>query len=532
MQRFGFKADSLNGAGFAPSQRLQSATINRAIEGSAAPNTLVQLVTGYDNSVINQVLVDSSGIYRFDNVPMGNSGSNYQILLYANGQLANTPIRQEANFLNLPGQLTAGTSSLIASAGLSQQQNSNSGNNFLGNFSDPKGGIAYRQGISDALTLGIGVVYDKALLGLADIYYQPSNIPLTLAISAFQSPDKFKYNADIQLRASSQFNLNLSSNEQFQSFSLNWNLFSKINFSSNGNNRTNLVNASIGFSQNIASIPTTSNIKVDSLGQLDWNFTARLLRNLNFSARANNTNSSLELNYESPIFNLSGEETLTLSKETINTNNLLALKWKYRSPSRPSDQRPYWDWDIGYGIGSQGSGIIASIATVVIPSLSLRFRYDGISTTSNTSSFRIELASAANFSPNFMLTDTRFEELRSKGGILMQPFLDLNNNGLLDRDEEIYTKDLDLLLLINNKKFNPNYSDITSNRILIRLSPQLYRIDLDPSGYPLDWKPYQTAIAVEVVAGTYTKVAIPFVASYTVAGTLKDSQGNPISGGV
>ena len=242
------------------------------------------------------------------------------------------------------------------------------------------------------------------------------------------------------------------------------------------------------------------------------------------------TNSLLELNYETPVFNLSGDETLTLSQETINTNNLLALKWKYRSLPRPSDQRPYWDWDIGYGIGSQGSGIIASIATVVIPSLSLRFRYDGISTTSNTSSFRIELASAANFSPNFMPTDTRFEELRSKGGILMQPFLDLNNNGLLDKDEEIYTKDLDLLLIINNKKFNSNYSDITSNGILIRLSPQLYRIDLDPSGYPLDWKPTQTAIAVEVVAGTYTKIAIPFVASYTVAGTLKDSQGNPISG--
>ena len=65
---------------------------------------------------------------------------------------------------------------------------------------------------------------------------------------------------------------------------------------------------------------------------------------------------------------------------------------------------------------------------------------------------------------------------------------------------------------------------------MLKLAPATYRVDLDPSGYPLDWKPIESSLAIEVVAGSYTNVLIPFVASYTVAGILKDAQGNPIAG--
>ncbi|HEY9706002.1 MAG TPA: hypothetical protein V6C58_26440, partial [Allocoleopsis sp.] len=197
VQRFGFKPDNLDGGGFIPSQRLQSNTINRIIEGAAQPGTLVQLVSGYDNTIVRQVLVDSSGVYRFDNVPISGNGGNYKVLLYANGQLANTPIEQAPIFLDLPGQLTQGTSSLILSGGLSRNTNNN---DFFGNLTDIRGGIGYRHGVSDSLTLGTGIIYDKYLLGLFDIFYQPNNIPLKVALSALQTPEKLKYNANISIR--------------------------------------------------------------------------------------------------------------------------------------------------------------------------------------------------------------------------------------------------------------------------------------------------------------------------------------------
>ncbi|MFM6280714.1 MAG: carboxypeptidase regulatory-like domain-containing protein, partial [Dolichospermum sp.] len=183
------------------------------IEGAAKPGTLAQLVSGADNIIWEQVLVDSTGVYRFDNIPITNNGGDYRVLLYANGQLASTPVEQKPIFLNLPGQLTKGTSSLIISGGLSRQTNSHE---FFGDLTDIRGGIGYRYGVSDSLTLGAGIVYDRNILGLFDIFYQPNNFPLKLAVSALQTTEKFKYNANIDFRPSSKVSLNLSSNEQFQ----------------------------------------------------------------------------------------------------------------------------------------------------------------------------------------------------------------------------------------------------------------------------------------------------------------------------
>jgi outer membrane usher protein FimD/PapC len=71
---------------------------------------------------------------------------------------------------------------------------------------------------------------------------------------------------------------------------------------------------------------------------------------------------------------------------------------------------------------------------------------------------------------------------------------------------------------------------ITKQGVLFKVPPGIYRLDLDPAGYPLDWKPVQNAYAVEIVAGSYTTISVPFVASYTLAGTVKDAEGKPIVG--
>ncbi|MBE9058957.1 carboxypeptidase-like regulatory domain-containing protein [Sphaerospermopsis sp. LEGE 08334] len=530
IKRFGFKPDNLNGNTYFPAQRLQSNTINRIIEGAAKPGTLVQLVSGGNNTIWGQVLVDSTGVYRFDNIPVGSNGGNYRVLLYANGQLASTPIEQQPIFLNLPGQLTKGTSSLIVSGGLSRQTTSNE---LFGDLTDIRGGVGYRYGVSDALTLGAGIVYDRSLLGLFDIFYQPNNFPLKLAVSALQTPDKFKYNANIEFRPSPKLSLNLSSNELFESFNFNWNVAKGLNISSSGNNNNDIINVGFNLNQNFGNIFTYSTLKIDNKGQLDLLSNARWWK-FNVSTRSNSTGLGLQLNYDGDIFNSPGNESLTLGYETNNfknlNNDLLTLKWKYQSPYSQTKQRSIWDFDLGYGMGSQGNGFLASVSTVVIPGLSLRLRYDGVSLTSDSASYRIEIGSAVNFSPIFSPGDTRFERLRTEGGIFIQSFLDKNNNGIRDNNEEIYTEDTELLLMLNNKKLNFNNSNITKQGVFIRLEPGIYRLDLDPAGYPLDYKPTQVSSAIEVVAGSYTNVSIPFIASYTLAGTVTDSQGKPIAG--
>ncbi len=527
IKRFGFKADNLNNSSFTPSQGLQISTINRIIEGAAKPGTLVQLVSGNDNFIFGEILVDSSGIYRFDNVPI--NSENYRVLLYANGQLASKPIEKKPIFLNLPGQLTQGTSSLIISTGMNRETRNN---DFFGDLNNVRGGIAYRHGVTDSLTLGGGIIYDQSLLGLGEVFYQPNNFPFKLALSALKVPAKFKYNANLEFRPSSQLNLNLSSNEQFQSFNFNWNPAKFLSFTSSGSNLNGIINLGLNVNQNFSKISTYSSLKIDNKGQLDWNSN---LRWRNLAARASPTGIGLELNYEGSIFSifkLPEKENLILSYETSNSSNkhnsLLTLKWKYQSPY--INQRRLWDFDLGYGISSQGSGFLASVSTFFIPGLSLRLRYDGISITSDTASYRLEIGSVVNFSPNLRFGDSEFERLRSEGGIFIQPFLDKNNNGIRDNNEEIYTQDMELLLILNNKKFNPSLATITKQGVLFKVPPGIYRLDLDPAGYPLDWKPVQPAYAVEIVAGSYTTTSIPFVASYTLAGTVKDTEGKPVAG--
>jgi Carboxypeptidase regulatory-like domain len=530
IKRFGFKADNLNGAGFSPSQRLQSTTIKRTIEGRADPGTLVQLVSGYDNLILSQVLVDSLGVYRFENVPISYNGGNYRVLLYPNGQLARTPIEKEATFLNLPGQLTKGTSSLIVSSGLRRKSQTN---DFIGELTELRGGFAYRYGVSDSLTLGAGLVKDQSLLGVVDLFFQPNKVPLKLALSALQTPDQLKYNANLQFKPDPKLNMDFYSNELYQSYNFSWNVAQGLSFITSGNNLNNIINGGIALNKNIGKLTTYSSLKIDSNQQWDWYSSLHLL-DWNLSAKSNSTNTGLELSYEGTVFNLPGDEYLTLAYETIDsnqqTNDLLTFKWKYRSPYRLSDQRSPWEWELGYGIGSQGQGVLASLSTLVLPGTSLRLRYDGISAVSDTSSFRLEISSAANLNPRFTPGDTRFERLRSEGGIFIQPFLDRNNNGIRDHNEKIYTEELDLLLVLNNQKFNPLYSQITPQGVLSKLPPGVYRLDLDPAGYPVDWKPSQVSWAIEVVPGGYTTVSIPFLPSYTLAGTLTNSQGKPIPG--
>ncbi|MEO1374500.1 MAG: carboxypeptidase regulatory-like domain-containing protein [Cyanobacteria bacterium J06635_10] len=530
VQRFGYTPSNTVAGGFNPSQRMQSSKIQRTISGEAAPGTLVQLTQGLGDNAIAEVLVDSSGIYRFENISTGGSGiggsNNYRVRLYPDGQLTATPEIREANFTSLPGQLTKGTSAIIVSSGLNRE---NTANSFLGNFNDFRGGVAYRLGVTEDLTLGTGVIYDKSMLGLGELFYQPSGFPLEVAFSGLLGTDEgLEYNADIRFRPSNNFDLSLNSDRLSQRFRANWRAFKGVNFRASGNTRENALSGGFSYSRSSRNFFTSISADIDTNNNFRWNLSSRLgklqLRN---SGNEIATNSQLSYNFSKSS---STGNSLNLNYETSRENNLASLNWRYRSKSRNRYGRSLFDFDLGYGIGSQGSGIIASASTGMITGMNLRARYQSISTTSDRSSFRIELSPSFYIQPRISLGDNRYERLRGEGGLLIQPFLDKNSNGKLDRKEKIYTEDLDLLLSLNNKSIKRFRPDINGNGVLIQTPPDNYRLDLDPAGYPIDWKPTQTAYAVEVAAGGFTQRLVPFVPSYTVAGTVTNAEGKPVGG--
>ncbi len=531
VQRFGYNPPTTSGSGFSPSQRMQPNQIGRTIAGEAAPGTLVQLLQGLGDDVVGEVLVDSSGVYRFENIPTGGVGgsNNYRVRLYPNGQLTATPEVREANFSSLPGQLTKGTSALIISSGFSRE---NSGNSFIGNFTDWRGGATYRLGLSEDLTVGTGVIYDESLLGLGEIFYQPPGLPLQVAFSGLLGTKKgFKYNANIRFQPARNLNFSFNSDELSQRFRANWQPSGKLRFRVSGDTRQNTLAAGINISHTQRNFSTVANADIDTKNNLRWSLNSRLQK-LQISLRGNEISTNSLVSYHLSR-NTSVGNSLHFGYETRNNNdNLGTLSWRYRSPQRTRDGRNLWDVDLGYGIGSQGNGFIASASTAFIPGLNVRLRYEGISATSNGDNFSIDLSPSFGLQPRLTPSDSRYERFRSEGGLLIQPFLDKNGNGKLDKKEKIHTEDAELLLTVNNKPIKSFGVDTrkTKSGVLIKLTPDNYRIDLDPAGYPINWKPIQSAYGVEVAAGSYTPIQIPFSPSYTVAGTLTNAEGKPIEG--
>ncbi|HEY9633700.1 MAG TPA: carboxypeptidase-like regulatory domain-containing protein [Coleofasciculaceae cyanobacterium] len=533
IQRQGFTSpEQLYGGGFSPRERLQSNSVGRTVVGEAEPGTLVQLMEGFGGRVLDEVLVDSSGIYRFENVAVeGNIfGSNYQVLLYRQGRTQPPEIR-EATFSTVPGQIPAGASATIISAGVGRNVDAN---RFLGKFTDIQGGIGQRWGVSESFTVGVGTVYDQTVRGLGEIFFRPSNVLFEVSASVLTPDDKNTWDIDANVYYQPTPNIiaRFNSDRFSRRFNLDWRLSPQFTLLGSYNSLDGIaagmqiaLSSPVGF--------TFARATLDEQNRLRWTLIQRLGA-LEFNGRGNEVGTLSELKY-----NLSGERlfdtghALLLDYETLNLTapeQLLTLGWRYRSPAQAADGNYLWETYLGYGVGSQGSGIVATTQIAALPGLLLRLRYQGISVNLGEESYSIELVSSANLQRGIFPGDRRADYLRTQGGLLIQPFFDRNNNAKHDPEEEYYTETANLLFILNNQPLKSSRPEVQGDRVLVRLPPGTYRLDLDPAGFPLDWQPSVDAMAVDVVAGSYTPIPVPLIPSFSLSGVVTDNTGTAVAG--
>ena len=532
IQRWGFTLPSASRGGFNAARRLQTSEIGLEIVGEAEPGTLVQLRQEFSEELFGEVLVDSSGVYRFENIKTQQArNSSFKVFLYPNGQLTAEPEIRDADFSTIPGQLIEGGSALIASVGANREDNELFGN--FGDFTNFQGGLSYRRGMTEDLTLGAGVVYDQSLLGMGEIFYQPSKLPLTVTASALMGTENndLEFDADIRFEPSQNLSFNLRANEIEISprANVNWRVSPNMSLRTAANLGEGSFTTGVSFSQSNRKFSNFASVDFNSKdNDVRWNLRSRLDA-LELSHRGGKDNLNTTLRYR-----LSSAHSLSLNYNTRlsgdQANNLAVVNWSYRPTARNNRGRKKLQLDLGYGIGSQGHGLIASATTSILPGLDLRASYRQISGSSNDNIFRLQISPRLFVRPKLGLGDNRLENLRGQGGLLIQPFLDSNGNGKLDAKEEIYTEDINYLLVLNNRPVRQSQGDIRSNGVLFQVNPGKHRIDLDPAGYPLDYSPLKTAYAAKVAAGSYTVVQIPFAVSYTIAGTVTDAADKPMGG--
>lgn len=521
--------------GFSPGQRLQASQVGRTIVGEAEPGTLVRLTEGFSDRILAEVLVDSSGVYRFEDVTAdGQSPGNYRVLLYPEGRLSAQPEIREATFSTVPGQIPAGATATILSGGFRREAADSESPNLIGRFGGFRGGIARRWGLSENLTAGIGGVYDEVPRGLGEVFFKPSGIPLEIAASLL-TPDAdgtWDVETNIRYNPTSSLSAQFSRDRFAERFDFNWRALPGITVIGTYNSRDN---AAVGI-QTTWSAPhsfTLARATLDSDNRLRWNLTQRW-GSLEFNQQRSDIGLRSQLNYNLSGSNLlSRGHSLFFSYETRTINNrddLATLGWRFRSPTRTKDGTYRWEAELAYGTGSQGSGFVATVQTAVLPGLLLRGRYEGISVTSNEAQYRLELATSLNLQRGISPGDRQADRFRTRGGLLIQPFFDRNANGQRDAGEDYYTENADLLFLLNNRPLKLYRPEVRRDRILLRLPADTYRLDLDPAGLPLDWQAMEDAYAVEVVAGSYTPVPLPLIQSYTLSGVVVDDRGNPVAG--
>ena len=586
IQRFGYESHIGGSAGDLNS-RLINQDFVRTIQGTASEGTLVQL--WQDSLLLGEYLVDKQKNYVFPNV----KGNRFLIVSYPDGNLAATPQREIRILEPQYQQLPAGSSALFTSLGTWRNLNKGdflgSFNGLVaglgyryGIWNDLTIGVG---GFYDNKDLGFfgEVFYTNSdfpvaltLRAISPTANKPANILLT---------GNFKPSKDFTLAWSgnNQGSWQVQSNVQFSQKS-------KLQLSLNNSGLTTQAsqffsllgisgNLSLGYQYSNSSrafLETTMDWRQGDLA-LSWN--SRLnseggwqLRN---AVKWKNWQLGLTKSYKQfsrSRFYLPNSEIWNKLTIPYNSNGsfqdiyLINQVAKYRDGSvkdqiyarhlQPDHNSSLgvvawhrngnpasipgqlnltnWGWELGYGFGNQSSGLLMSVTSPnLFAGLRLQASYLGASFQNVPSGFSIGL----NFNLNLNFQDGIARDTKNagqfleSGGILVKTFYDLNNNGIQDKNESTFSENYKTLLKLNNKSLKDSKNlTLTSNGVLISTEPGKYRLDLDPSGYPINWEPQASAYAVQVAPGAYTVVKIPFVQTTTIEGIVRTQFGEPVNG--
>jgi Carboxypeptidase regulatory-like domain len=527
--RQGFEPPSqLTGGNFSINERLQSRRTTRTIAGNAPPGTVVQLVRNNRTQLVQEVLVDSSGVFRFNNILVSGSsddnfsGRDYQLLLYPQGILSAIPQVREVVFSSFSGQLPAGAQAWVFSGGANRVTSG-----LFGNFDRPQGGLLYRRGLNESLTVGVGAVYDNEIRGIGEVFWQPSN-PLEISLTTVTDSQQWQYLGRVNYRPSDTFYAFATSDQFSTSANAYWQVASNFAFTSSYDSRRGLTAGGQYFTNNQNS-STFLQADVDNQGRIRAAVNQRI-DNLQASAQINEVSANAQLVYRLDGDSYGGSE-FAVSYQTNNTpptSQETTAIWRYRSPELSSDGRSLWQTELGYGWGSNSNGLIANADLNFVPGVTLRGSYRNGLGAGGQDSYALELTTTLFTSGGVRGSSDRLEEFRTFGKVVIQPFLDRNQNGRQDPGEENYWDPL--LFRLNDKPLVSFRPQVNGDRAELNLPNGSYRVDIDPAGYPINYTSRVEAVRVEVVSGGVTTLSVPLVPAYGVTGFVKNTNGDAVIG--
>lgn len=310
-------------------------------------------------------------------------------------QETNQPVKLKLDQNNPYLLLPEGTSTLTVSGG--SNKNLVQKDNLLGEFKDFRGGVALHRGVSDDVTLGVGFVYDDFLLGFSEISFQPEDIPIKTTLSLMSRDQGLEFHSHVRFQPADNFVLNFHSKDSEQKFDLNWGVVSGLTFTAKGNSDKESLNAGLKFAFKSKHFSFAASAELNNQDRMQWYIDSKLgdfqLKHTNKPLKTNSELSYAFLSYQDIGFHCSiffNYETRQIkgSEEYLNV-----WGWRLNSGKKLNNNKYRWTFDLGYGSGSQGTGMIASVSTSIKPDVLLKLSYHEISVTSDEPKLKLEIGS-------------------------------------------------------------------------------------------------------------------------------------------
>jgi hypothetical protein len=291
--------------------------------------------------------------------------------------------------------LPPGMSTLTVSGG--GNQNLVTKTNLLGEFKNFRGGIAIHRGLTKEVTVGIGFVYDDLARGYSQFIYQPDSLPLKTTVSLVSGKEGLDVRSHLKFRPTDNFVVNYYAQKGKQQFDVDWGLVSGFNLIAKGNTKDKSLTTGFKLAIGGEYFAIFAKAELNQDSEWQWKLDSRL-GNLHFIYATNLDKSNSELNYE--LLNakpLGVKCSVFVKYETQMLKNneeyLSVWGWRLSSTEKFDANRSRWSFDIGYGVGSQGEGAIASTGVAVAPDLFLKLTYQAISAVSDDMNVKVQLVS-------------------------------------------------------------------------------------------------------------------------------------------
>jgi hypothetical protein len=258
----------------------------------------------------------------------------------------------------------------------------------------------YRWNVFEELTLGVGVVdgkpipveLEKLSRREADVFWQPT---------AFHGsrPENYDWRVNLNFQPSSQLGINFNGNYLSSQFGINWRPIPGLTFTGSRHNQSETFTGGVQISQNSENLGFSAIANLDTEERWRWGVSSNL-GDLQLSYQSNGDPNTLGTNSQVGYSLSEGDRSgsahlLKVGYETRDTegsdDRLTTFGWRYQSNNTGG-----WEFDFSYGIGSQGEGLITSVSAPLSPDLVLRARYQGVSLTSDSDTFKLELLPFSN----------------------------------------------------------------------------------------------------------------------------------------